>query len=189
MMKYGFILRNLSKAFVVTTLIILGLGFLFILCRLGGNCSNCPKCFKINFFFIFLFTILNLVITFAYYLITRNVRKYLQLFSSSCQVDLMDPSLNFKNSKTSPLEFQHYNDLWYPYRVSAFLALVEFGAFIFLSIYIFVLCCEKKTSVSSGTVNVYANRMATNNFENAEMGNAVGFNEVVDDNDFKKNQI
>lgn len=190
-MNNGFILRNLSKAFFLFTIITLGFSFLFILCRLCSNCSKCPKLYGFIVFIIILLTLINLVIILVYVAIGRNVQRYLHNFTTRCQLDYSNSQyLNHKNIKTTPIELRYWNDLSSPYQIAGFCLFVELALTVMLFLYICVTCCcgAKSQRVSTSEVGVYENRQTVGNNDNIELGHQA-VSQGNEDSDPKRNQL
>lgn len=171
----GFILINISSTFSFFTFIVCVLSFFFLICRLCENCQKCPKCFSCNIFLLTILTFINSILMIAYSAISRTTIKYLTTFAETCQVDYLNPAMNYENVKTSPNELRYYDNFYYPYRLGAYLMITEIAAFIYLLFYISLNCCTPKVNQEQNTVIVYDNRskMPTHpNFEEAEMGRA-----------------
>lgn len=170
-MNSGFILRNLSKAYLLFTIVTLVFSFLFIICRLCANCSKYPKLYWFIVFLIILVTLINLFLILTYVAIVRNVQNYLVNFTTKCQIDYSNSQyLNFKNIKTTPNELRYWNDLSSPYQIGGFCLFIELALTVLILLYLFVTCRHKEKSqkVLASEVVIYENKPSVENNYNTE---------------------
>jgi hypothetical protein len=181
-LNYGFVLLSLSKIF--SSISFLTFSLLFIL--YASKLRDCN--YKINFGFligIISLTLLLLILSFSHSIVAYKLREYLKEFSFYCQTDFLNFSRNHNAVKTSSMELQFYNELFYPYRISGFLALVLFSNLLFLSLYLLIQCRERNTiKINNQNVIVFQGNERKINM-NQEMDNIEHVFHEVDKTDVK----